>query len=211
MLEIIPSIASANQTRIAQEIEQLTDTPRIHIDIEDGNFVSNITFGIKMIRHIRDCCDKQLDAHLMVTNPIFYIDDLAALGVTAAAVHWEKMDYPMAFINKIHQAGMKCGFALNPRTGIDDVIPYLDSLDYLLLITSEPDLADERLQLHCLNKIRRLRAANSSISIWADGGINADNYRQVTDSGANTIVMGRAIFEAQNPSKFIELLQEGYK
>lgn len=213
MTKILPSLASANQMCLEQEIRRVESLGYLHFDIEDGNFVPNITFGMKTVRSAceiaKDLCR---DAHLMVTNPESYLNDLADCGFSAVAFHWEAAPYPMRLIEKIHSLGMRAGIALNPRTPASSIIEYVDSVDYVLLMSSEPDGAGEAFQNRVLNKIRVIRSADSNLEIIVDGGVNDNNFHDVIQAGASGVVLGRAIFRGENLGKKIaDLQQKGRK
>ena len=115
-MKIFPSLASADQLKLREEIEKLKNHTYLHYDIEDGNFVPNITFGLGTVRLAAEVTEASMDAHLMVQNPLDYLNDLQACGFKAVAVHWEALDYPSRIITEIKRRGMKAGIALNPRT-----------------------------------------------------------------------------------------------
>lgn len=213
MTKILPSLASANQMRLEQEIRRVESVGYLHFDIEDGNFVPNITFGMKTVRSAceiaKDLCR---DAHLMVTNPEDYLEDLAECGFSAVAFHWEAAPYPMRLIHKIHSLKMRAGIAINPRTPVTDIMDYIDSIDYVLLMSSEPDGAGEYFQDRVLNKICMIRGKKMDFEIIVDGGVNENNFQDVIYAGASGAILGRAIFQAENISqKLAELQQKGRK
>lgn len=208
MTKILPSLASANQMCLEQEIRRVESLGCLHFDIEDGNFVPNITFGMKTVRSA--CAllkDIACDAHLMVTNPADYLEDLAECGFQAVAFHWEAAPYIMRLINKIRKLGMRAGIAINPRTPAQEITDYLDRVDYVLIMSSEPDGAGECFQKEALDKIRFFRQHNPSVEIIVDGGVNENNFRDVICAGASGVVLGRAIFRAENIAYFIADLQ----
>lgn len=209
MIRILPSLASADQMQLEREIRRVESLGCLHFDIEDGNFVPNITFGMKTIR---SACvlipDVSKDAHLMVTNPADYLDALAACGFEAVSFHWEAAPYPMRLINKIQQLGMRAGIALNPRTSAQEIVDYLTDIDYVLIMSSEPDGAGECFQKRILEKIRYLRQQDKHIEIIVDGGVNAKNITDVVSAGANGVVLGRAIFAAENVKDAVSYFQQ---
>ena len=139
MAIFIPSMASANQLNLQKSLDSLGKIKRIHFDIEDGNFIDNITFGLRTVRDVLNYTDRQADAHLMVTNPGQYIDDLLALGVKSIAVHVESGIFPAAHLHRIRQQGGRAGLALNFMAPLSTLPPYIKDVDYVLLMTSEPD------------------------------------------------------------------------
>lgn len=207
MIKILPSLASANQLYLKSEIEKVKFIKHLHFDIEDGNFVPNITFGMKTVKSV--CAileDVSYDAHLMVTNPLDYVEELGKEGFSAVAFHWEGAPYPMRLIEKIHKFGMRAGIALNPRTPAEEILSYLGCADYILLMSSEPDGAGELFQENVLNKVRTIKKEAKNMEVIVDGGINMDNYRNIVSAGADGVVLGRAIFRSENVNEFVEKL-----
>lgn len=210
MLMILPSLASADQMKLGEELEKVKCFGRLHFDIEDGNFVPNITFGFKTIRKACERLENTVkDAHLMVTDPEAYIAPLAELGFHAVCFHWEAAPYPMRLIQKIRKNGMKAGIALNPRTPVGEMEAYLPLIDYILLMSSEPDEAGEQFQELTYEKIRYLSQKKTGCPIVVDGGINMDNVLDVFQAGAAGVVMGRAVFGAEDPRQIIRYIQNG--
>lgn len=208
-MKIFPSLASADPMNLGESIRRLEGYPYLHIDIEDGNFVPNITFGMKTVRAAANKCTAQMDVHLMVTNPEDYLEELAAAGVGAVAFHIETAGYPQRLVNRIHKLGMRAGIALNPCTAFQAVTPYLDRIEYVLLMSSEPDGDKEAFQEHVLDKIRQLaRVSEGGTDIIADGGIGSDEYDKVKEAGAAGVVMGRTIFRSEHPLSVIESFHE---
>ena len=201
---ILPSIASANQADLKGEIAKLGNHPYLHFDIEDGNFVPNITFGMKTVKALRPLTAANFDAHLMVTDPMDYIPALLKLNFKAIAFHWESVGYPMIAINAIRDGGAKAGIALNPRTSADTILDYLSVADYVLVMTSEPDGHGDCFQPNVIAKIKRLHDVAPDLPIVADGGIYDQLLPLVRDAGVNITVMGRAVFSAEEPLRAIE-------
>ncbi len=204
---ILPSIASANQADLATEIERLQGHPYLHFDVEDGNFVPNLTFGVKTIRALRPLSTAAFDAHLMVTNPLDYIPALCALKFRAIAFHWESAPYPLRLIHAIQSGGCYAGIALNPRTAAQQLQPYLAAADYVLVMTSECDGKGDQFQLAMLEKIRWLRAAAPGLNLVADGGIDRSNLPAVITAGVDAVVMGRAVFGADDPAVVVRAFE----
>lgn len=199
MIQIYPSLASSNQANLTGEIQRLRDHPYLHFDIEDGNFVDNISFGLKTIRAVRPLTAAAFDAHLMVTDPMRYIPALLDLQFQAIAFHWESTGYPLVCINAIHDGGVKAGIALNPATPVSAILDYLPLIDYVLLMAAEPDGRGDQFQPHVLHKIKCLHEAQLQLPLIVDGAVSADNLQQVVRAGASGVVMGRAVFSAAAP------------
>ncbi len=209
-MEFWPSIASSDQSCLGQEIVKLDHYPHIHFDIEDGNFVPNITFGFKTIKRLRELTDAAFDCHLMVTDPLAYIPDLAALQFETVCFHWEAAPYPSQIIGAIHADGMKAGIALNPRTQAGVLVPYLPAIEYVLIMTSEPDGSGDLFMPSMVEKIRAVRNLSSEVKIIADGGISEPLLPELIAAGADTFVLGRAVFRSEDPAAFLASLREKY-
>ena len=210
-IKLIPSIASADQLCLGEEIQRLKNWPYLHIDIEDGNFVPNITFGAKTVRRIAKAAFQELDAHILAKNPEQYLDMLAECGVKKTAVHIEAMMYPLLVLNRIMDLGMVPGLAMNFMTPIECVLPFVDSFNYIIMMTAEPDARDDQFYPRILDKMKRLRAAlPEKIEIWADGGINEYNLADVISAGAETMIVGRCVFGGGNPYERLLELSETF-
>jgi ribulose-phosphate 3-epimerase len=203
-MRIIPSIASADQLVLKEEILRLGDSPCLHIDIEDSSFVPNITFGLKTVKAIASCSKAELDAHLMVANPGELILPLRDAGIRRICVHIEPLAFPARIIEMIRAAGMEAGLALTMKTPVEQLLPYQEKISYVLILSSEPD-GEERFNPFALKKIRNARdLLPHGVSLWVDGGINSGLLNEVKKSGADTVIMGRALWQSGNPKMFIE-------
>lgn len=211
MFEIIPSIASADPLHIAAEIQRLKNTPCLHLDIEDGNFVPNITFGIKMVKAVSGFCGKRLDVHIMANNPANYLQALKECHIESVAVHFESLIYPLEELNAIRNLGMKPGIAVNFKTGCREVLPFADSADYVLVMTAEPDSNGERFNPAMLEKIEDFKKSlPAGKEIWVDGNIGEGELPLVLDAGAGKVIMGRYLFSSADPAGLIQTLYEKY-
>lgn len=201
MATIIPSIASANPLKIAEELDRLGPVERLHVDIEDGNFVPNITFGLQTLQRIAMYVNAMLDVHLLVTDPYPYIEACAACNVRDLSAHYEAMPYPMDFCRKVRNAGMRCGLALNFKTPAEALAPFADVVDYTLVMTAEPDDQGQRFVPAMLEKVRRVRAIlPNAARVWGDGGIGVSELTDVVQAGADTVILGRAVWGAPDPA-----------
>lgn len=210
-IRILPSLASADQLRLEEQIEALREYPYLHLDVEDGNFIPNITFGMKTIQSIAAVANKKmdvhLDVHLMVTKPDYYIDELLDIGIKSIAFHIEAVSYPGQYFEQIHRKGGNAGIAFNFRAHPKMILPYVDEVDYVLIMTSEPDGKGQEFHASILKKIEETRRMlPERIRIVADGGISKENMFSVVKSGADTLVMGRAIWNAVDPGQQVEYL-----
>ena len=208
-IRLRPSIASADPIRIAQAVDSLGGWPYLHIDIEDVAFVPNITFGLKTVAAVAAYAQQEPDAHLLVNRPMSYIAALAGMGIRNVCFHAEAVAYPLEALNAIHHCGMGAGIALNFSTTPESLEPFLPSVDYLLIMTSEPDGGKQQFCPAILPKLRRAKAllANGQ-TLWADGGIDCDTIRSVADAGVTDIIVGRAAFEHADVSKALRALAD---
>lgn len=201
-MKIFPSLASANQLTLRNEILRLEESTTLHLDIEDGNFIPNITFGMKTVREVRSLCKNPLNAHLMVTRPMFWIRELADCGVSAIAVHFETVPYPLVALSQIRELGMSPGLALNFATPVSQLVPFIEDLDFVLIMTSEPDGRGQQFRPSSLERIRQVRALlPDDKEIWVDGGVGESQLPLVMAAGADGAVMGRAVFDAPDPQE----------
>lgn len=207
LLEVIPSLASANQACLKDEISRLRKdlVKGFHLDIEDGNFIPNITFGLKMIKDLRSITDLPFSVHLMTYNPERYLPELNKIGVTSVAVHLEVCKYPKEIINLAKNMEFKIGVALNPKTSAYELDYIMNDLDFVLIMTSEPDNKGQHFIYQMLQKVSFLSNKKSKAQdIWVDGGITKEILYEVWKAGANVAVMGRAIFNSEDSKAELE-------
>jgi len=197
-MKIIPSLASADQVCLKEMVERLEKLglKELHLDIEDGNFVPNITFGLKTIKDLRKITDMLFHIHLMTNNPEKYFYELKSIGVTSVAVHIEAVEYPKWIINFGKSLGFKIGVALNPKT-LPDVVEYIiDDVDFILIMTSEPDYTGQKFIFPIFKKISILSQMKKEWQeIWVDGGITLEILPKILEKKVDVIVLGRALFE----------------
>lgn len=216
--KMAPSILAADFSRLGEEIERLekSGTDYVHIDVMDGAFVPNISIGIPVIRSLRKCTNLFFDVHLMVNEPIRYIDRFAEAGADGITVHVEACADLGATLDKIAEAGKKPAVSVNPDTDIDTVIPYLDKVSMVLLMSVHPGYGGQKFISETLNKSAALRAYitqnNLDVDIEMDGGIKLDNVKKVVDAGVNVIVAGTGVFRGDlsaNMKNFREIFKRG--
>ena len=173
----------------------------IHVDVMDGDFVPNISFGPPVIKYVRKALsDAFLDVHMMVREPVRYLDVFKKTGANGITIHYEATEDVAGSLEKIKQAGLKCGLAIKPGTPVTDILEYIEPyLDMVLVMSVEPGFGGQKFKIETLDKISAIRkyadSIGKDIDIEVDGGINVDNLQSILDAGANVIVAGSQIFE----------------
>ena len=187
----------------------------LHFDVMDGMFVPSISFGMPVLKSIKKATDQIMDAHLMVQEPIRYIESFKEAGADYVTVHLEACEDVHATLDKIRACGMKVGLSICPETPAESVREYLPKIDMLLVMSVHPGFGGQKFIPESLDKIRVIRGmiteAGLSVDIEVDGGIYLTNVREVLDAGANIIVAGSAVFKgnpAENTKKFMEILKD---
>ncbi|WP_026834853.1 ribulose-phosphate 3-epimerase [Eubacterium xylanophilum] len=199
--KLAPSILAADISKLGEELEAVkrAGADYIHIDIMDGMFVPNISFGITVVEGIRKCVDTFFDVHLMVHDPIRYIRDFVEAGADGLTVHYEACDDLDATIDEIKSFNKKVGIAIKPMTDVSVVLPYMEKVDMILVMTVEPGFGGQKMRKEMFEKIKTIRSyaeeIGHEVDIEVDGGVGVDNLDEVLDSGANVIVAGTKIFK----------------
>lgn len=205
---IIPSIASADQLHIGEQLKDIGLDNGVHIDIEDGNFVPNISFGMKTVKAISKVYKGEKDAHLFVNCPIAYIEELVACGIDRIAFQIEAEMYPARTLNRIRSKGGKAGVGINMNTPISTLEMFVDLIDYIIVMTSEPDDMGEKYNARSPMRIAEVRkAVLPGTEIWVDGGISAEQIGDVIKAGADRVIMGREVFTALDPAARLKELE----
>ncbi len=207
---ISPSVLASDFANLESELKKCSDggAELIHLDVMDGHFVPNISIGAPVIAALDKVCETPFDVHLMISDPLFYIDDFIKAGADIITFHVECESDIEKTIDKIVDAGCKAALAVKPNTPIDAVYPYLDKLSMVLVMTVEPGFGGQSFMESTMPKIKELRAKCPDIDIQVDGGINADTVKIAGKAGANVFVAGSAVFKSDNPAATIKLLKE---
>ena len=214
---LAPSILAADFTQLGKQMKEAADggAAYVHFDVMDGMFVPNISFGVPVLESIRKTTDQVFDAHLMVTEPIRYVEAFAKAGADLITVHYEACEDLAATIQKIRDCGKKVGIAISPDTPVDVLHPYLDQAEMFLIMSVYPGFGGQKFIPESLDRIRTLRnmlnEKNLHADIQVDGGIYLANVTDVLEAGANVIVAGSAVFKgspADNTKAFMEILKK---
>lgn len=210
---VSPSILSADFTRLAQAVEMVNSSTAdfIHLDVMDGMFVPNISYGQPVIKDIKKLAKKPLDTHLMIMDPDRYFDDFRELGVDILTVHLEACTHLHRSVQRIHDLGMKAGVALNPHSPVNLLEDIIGELDLVLIMSVNPGFGGQEFIHRSYSKITKLRKLiernNSKTIIEVDGGVSMENASSLVAAGADVLVAGSTVFKAENPSAMIDKLK----
>ncbi|MBO63021.1 MAG: ribulose-phosphate 3-epimerase [Candidatus Marinimicrobia bacterium] len=215
MIKIAPSILSADfsDLRSALNLCDVGMADYIHIDVMDNHFVPNLSIGPPVVKSIRLFSKSYFDVHLMVTNPREILDSFAKAGADGITFHIEAVDNPGSLIDQIKSLELEVGISLKPATPLEEVIPFLDQIDRVLIMSVNPGFGGQKFIESSLDKIRQLNRAlvqyrlKNKVEIEVDGGIKLDNAQDVISAGADTLVVGSGIFKAQDPLKQLSVFK----
>lgn len=214
---LAPSILAADFKYLERDMKLAEDNGAeyLHFDVMDGIFVPSISFGMPVLQSIKSATNQFVDAHLMITEPIRYVEAFKKAGADLITIHLEACEDVHATIAKIREHGMKVGISICPDTPVSDLEEYAEEVDMILIMSVHPGFGGQKFIENSLDKIRETRALldakNLNVDIQVDGGIYTTNVRQVLDAGANIIVAGSAVFKgdaADNTRQFMEIFKE---
>lgn len=207
-VKISPSILACDYANLQSELERISTSDLIHVDVMDGHFVPNISIGAPVTAACKKVCDVPFDVHLMISNPLDYAEDFAKAGADIICFHSECDSDTEETIDKILSLGKKVGLAIKPATPIDEVVKYLDKLSMVLVMTVEPGFGGQSFMESTMPKVEAIRKINPDIDIEVDGGINAETIKIAAKAGANVFVAGSAVFKSENPAETIAILRK---
>ena len=200
MIKIAPSILSADFVNLERDIKKVSTADYFHVDVMDGCFVPNLTIGVPVVQSIRMCTDMFLDVHLMIDKPVRYVEDFAKAGADLLSIHLEA-DHPTRIaeaLRKMEECKVKKAVALRPITSPEAILPYIEQLDMVLVMTVEPGFGGQKFMASQLPTIRRVREIiekyNPACELEVDGGIAPDTAPLVVEAGANVLVAGSAVY-----------------
>ena len=211
---VSPSLLSADFGNLERDVKMInaTDATYIHIDIMDGVFVPNISFGFPVLKYIKKAAEKPLDVHLMIVEPQKFINEVKAMGAEIMTVHYEACLHLDRVIHQIKDMGMKAGVSLNPSTPVSLLKNIIGDIDVVLLMSVNPGFGAQKFIPYTLDKVRELRAlidsTGSKAIIEIDGGVNANTGKLLAEAGCDMLVAGNYVFSAANPAEAVRILIE---
>jgi len=210
--EIVPSLLSADFSILAEQVALMEEAGanRLHFDVMDGHFVTNLTFGAPLIASLRNKSDLHFEAHLMVSNPEERIDEFLKVGTDTLIVHAEATNHLHGLIGEIKSAGVKAGVCINPATPLSVLDEILDDADFLLIMTVNPGFGGQKMIKSSLAKVKKVKEKYSSekLLVEIDGGISLETVAEAASAGTDLLVSGSAIFKSENPLEMFKNLTD---
>lgn len=214
MVKVYPSILSADFSKLGEDIKEieLCGADGVHIDVMDGHFVNNLTFGAPVVKDIRKCTPLFFDVHLMISNPEKYIEDFVKAGADRITIHVEAVDNILEVVDMILSYNVKAGISIKPNTKIPQDMELLKKIDSILIMSVEPGFGGQKyidttdIKIRRMNEIKMVN--NLNIQIAVDGGINFENVNRVIECGVNEIIAGSTVFKAENKKEAIKRLKK---
>lgn len=209
MFIVSPSLLAADFANLAEEVKkvELAGAQYLHLDVMDGMFVPNISFGLPVISSLRKHSKMIFDVHLMIKDPQRYIEDFLRAGADIITIHYESCDNPLEVVKQIKSLEARAAVSIKPATPAEVLYPMLDELDMVLVMTVEPGFGGQKIIMEALDKVRAIReyanAKGIDIDIQVDGGITGENVKYATAAGANVVVAGSAVFKSDDPAAVI--------
>ena len=212
MIQISPSMLAADFLHLEKDVRMVNEYADLfHLDIMDGTFVPNISFGFPIVEAIASIAEKPLDVHLMIVNPENYVDRFAKVGANMLSFHLNATENPAQVLTDIHQKDMKAGLVINPDIPVESLFPYLHQCDFVLLMSVFAGFGGQKFIESTYDRIRTLKAEidrqGLDVKIEIDGGVCPDNAMKLIEAGAEILVAGSAVFKAEDPAKVIAALR----
>lgn len=211
-MKIAPSMLACDYTKMGEELRRVSkDADYIHLDIMDGCFVPNISYGPDFIRALRPLTDTPFDVHLMIESPRKFIREIVKAGADLVTIHLEAEPYLEQTLRRIRELGAMAGLSIKPGTPVEELFPYLDQVDMVLIMTVEPGFGGQTFMEEMLDKVRvlqeEMKERRVSPLIEVDGGVNEENVVLASQAGADICVAGTAVFRSSNPAETIRRMQ----
>ncbi|MSS83909.1 ribulose-phosphate 3-epimerase [Actinomycetaceae bacterium WB03_NA08] len=202
--KISPSILNSDIAHLADEIEAISAADRVHVDVMDGHFVPNLSWGVPIVQAVAGVTELPIDTHLMIEAPDRWAPDYVTAGSTVVTFHWEAATAPIRLARELRNMGAKAGVALRPGTPVEPILDHLEEFDLVLIMTVEPGFGGQKFLPNTLGKVRAVKNAirerNLDVEVQVDGGVNRETIHEALAAGADNFVIGSALFSAEDPS-----------